>query len=155
MRPPIEKILLVDDDPDDAFLLERALAELPVPIKFHSIEDSDEVIAAVTLHRPDLIFMDMNMPKKNGLECLQALQEQPVLANIPIILYSSSELASLMETAYAHGASLFFRKPSTFLGMVSALRTIVEMDWSDPSAIRARFYARDRVPDVRPEASGS
>ncbi|RYY88485.1 MAG: response regulator [Chitinophagaceae bacterium] len=149
MRTAIQKILLVDDDPDDAFLLEKALAELPLPIKFHSIEDSDEALAAVTLHKPDLIFMDMNMPKRNGLECLQALQAEPALRAIPVILYSSSEQANLVESAYAQGATLFFRKPSTFLGMVSALTAIVEMDWSNPPAIRKHFYGGGTVSDFK------
>ncbi|GAB4092993.1 response regulator [Flaviaesturariibacter terrae] len=138
MRISIQKLLLVDDDPDDAFLLRKALAELPVAIELSCIEDGDELPAAVARFRPDILFMDMNMPKKNGLECLADLQQMPEYRHLPCVLYSSSEQPDLVAAAYEAGASLFFRKPSTFSDLVAGLEGILSLDWSNPAAIRQR-----------------
>ncbi|RYY58814.1 MAG: response regulator [Chitinophagaceae bacterium] len=138
MQTAIERILLVDDDPDDAFLLGSALSELPVPIVLHSVDGCDELVAAARRFGPDLIFMDMNMPKKNGIECLALLQAN-ALSGVPVVMYSSADGPELVHEAYAAGVSLFFRKPASFDMLVNVLNDVLTLDWSDPAAIRARF----------------
>ncbi|TCJ18738.1 response regulator [Flaviaesturariibacter flavus] len=141
MQTAIDSVLLVDDDPDDAFLMERALKELGYPVRFYFIDDSDAVPAALVLHRPGLIFTDINMPRRTGLECLRDWRAGGVLSATPVVIYSASEGDSLVQEAYGLGAALYFRKPATFTGLVESLRTILAYDWSDPAAVRTRHDA--------------
>ncbi|RYZ22604.1 MAG: response regulator [Chitinophagaceae bacterium] len=141
MQTAIDSVLLIDDDPDDAFLMERALKEVGRPIRFHFIEESEALPGALVLHRPGLIFTDINMPKRNGIECLRAWRSEGILAQLPVVVYSSSEQVQLVQEAYELGAALYFRKPATFSALVDSLRTILAYDWSDPAAVRARHEA--------------
>jgi len=138
MSSAVQKVLLVDDDPDAGFLMQKALLELPFRVQLAYLEDSAALLAEVMLQQPDLIFMDINMPKKNGIECLGELQRAQ-LGHIPVVVYSSSEQSGLVASAYEAGATLYFRKPSSFRGMVQSLETILSLDWQDPAAITRRY----------------
>uniref|UniRef100_UPI003F6E57C1 response regulator n=1 Tax=Dyadobacter sp. TaxID=1914288 RepID=UPI003F6E57C1 len=72
--------------------------------------------------KPDLIFLDMNMPVKNGLECLAEIRATPGFEDIPIIILSTSVAQYLWESAYNGGANLYIQKPTSFAGLVNVLR---------------------------------
>jgi CheY-like chemotaxis protein len=138
MLTAINSVLLIDDDPDEAFLMEEALRELGRPVRFHHIDNSEEVFTALALYRPQLVFMDVNMPRRNGIECLRRWRNQGILNKVPVIIYSSSDQDGLIQQAYAEGASLYLCKPPTFSVLTGSLAALLEKDWSDPSALRQR-----------------
>lgn len=113
----IPVVLLVDDDHDDLSLLYLALEDSIDAYEVEVCHDGEEAIAHLqaSLDKkrklPNIIFLDIKMPKLNGFETLQALQANPVLKNIPCIILTSSEEPADVQAAYAAGAKGYIVKP--------------------------------------------
>lgn len=141
---PIRNILLVDDDLDDSYIFEVALREVSSTITLTRENSCEQILKALEDCYPDLVFLDINLPKVDGFECLKLIHENAAYCNIPIVMYSSSQSPKEIEFAYEFGASLFFTKPCKFADLVDGLRNIILMDWSDPEAIRLQYYNEGR-----------
>jgi CheY-like chemotaxis protein len=109
-------VLLADDDRDDKDLFIEAVAEVNKQIKVATVKDGEELMNALSnaIQLPDIIFLDLNMPNKNGEECLKEIRTNELLKNIPIIIYSTSSSAADIEATYKNGATLYIKKPSTY-----------------------------------------
>ena len=112
------EILLVEDDAGDIDLTKEAFAESQLEFNFHVVRDGVEALAYLrrepSYHRavkPDLMLLDLNMPKKGGLEVLEELKDDCRLGNLPIIVLSSSQAPEDMLISYALGANLYVSKP--------------------------------------------
>ena len=109
------RILLADDDADDRELFEEALSDIHPNAVLTTAQDGEELMFILkNYHRPDLLFLDLNMPRKNGKECLYEIVKHPELKKIPIIIYSTSVNPTDIEETFALGAILFFRKPNSY-----------------------------------------
>ena len=137
---PIRNILLVDDDLDDSYIFDVALKEISSSIKLARENSCENIIKALDDCNPDLIFLDINLPKIDGFHCLKFIHENATHCNIPVIMYSSSQSPKEIGFAYEFGASLFFTKPSKFADLVDGLRNIIFMDWRHPEAIKLQYY---------------
>jgi CheY-like chemotaxis protein len=132
---PIE-ILMADDDPEDRMLVLDAWEESRVANSLSFVEDGEELMDYLN-HRgnyeslkgnslPDLILLDLNMPKKDGREALKEIKADPNLRRIPvIILTTSKEEADILKT-YDLGANSFIKKPVTFESLVEVVRTLAK-----------------------------
>lgn len=109
-------VLLADDDRDDKDLFIEAVAEVNKQIKVATVEDGVELMNTLinSTQLPDIIFLDLNMPNKNGEQCLKEIRMNELLKNIPVIIYSTSSSAADIETTYKNGATLYIKKPSTY-----------------------------------------
>ena len=112
------EILLVEDDAGDIDLTKEAFAESQLEFNFHVVRDGVEALAYLrrepSYHRavkPDLMLLDLNMPKKGGLEVLEELKDDCRLGNLPIIVLISSQAPEDMLISYALGANLYVSKP--------------------------------------------
>lgn len=109
------RILLADDDADDRELFEEALSDVHPSAVLTTAQDGEELMFILrNYHKPDLLFLDLNMPRKNGKECLHEIVKTPELRNIPIIVYSTSVNPVDIEETFSLGAKLFFRKPNSY-----------------------------------------
>jgi CheY-like chemotaxis protein len=109
--------LLADDDSDDAELFGEALVSIDPPVEFHHVEDGEEVfrfLSDSSVKRPDLIFLDLNMPRMSGWQCLAKLKNDIYFKDIPVIIYSTSSHQRDKEIAIELGAMGFLTKPSDF-----------------------------------------
>lgn len=140
IKAPIKKILLVDNDKDDCFVFESALRQVDLSIKLVALNDGQEVLDYLNTETPDLIFLDLKMPLKNGHECLRELQEHPSLRKIPVIIYSESDYSVDINVSYGLGATLYFPKPDTVNALVKSLESILAMAWNNPSDIASQFF---------------
>lgn len=122
-----EKIYIVDDDPDDRFLICAALsgiaAEVDIIEAYDGIHLFDLIDQANSLPVA-LILLDVNMPRMNGLETLEKIKLIPALSSIPIVMFSTSDDASLAKQAYQSGVSAYFTKPSSFEGFIRLANAI-------------------------------
>jgi CheY-like chemotaxis protein len=139
MNQKIERVLLIDDDEDDCLVFKMALDEAVPGTRLFYKNCCDEFASAVEEAKPDLIFLDINMPRVNGIECLERIEQSSGSFNIPIIIYSSSEHPRDLTASYQKGAALYFRKPANITHLIASLKNIFQMDWHQPSAITSQF----------------
>lgn len=113
----LKTIYLVDDDQDDRFFIREAIQESGADAKIIEVENGFELLSLVkgiTDPASSVIIIDMNMPKLNGLETVSAIRTEERLAEMPIVMLSTSSNPTLIQTAYASGVSSFVTKPSTY-----------------------------------------
>ena len=125
-------MLLIDDDEDDCFIFGSVIHELGKGIDFFYDCDSERALkslADATLPVPDLLFLDWNMPKITGKQCLKAIRKLPPFAAIPIIIYTTSTAQRDREEARRLGASYFVSKPSTLQELQKLLDHLFSLKW--------------------------
>ncbi len=113
----ILKIILVDDDKDDCFLFKEALDELSPPVDLSIVHDGSQLMKDLndsSTELPDAIFLDLNMPRKNGFECLKEIKGHQTLKHLPVIIFSTSFDTHIANSLYEKGANYYMRKPSDF-----------------------------------------
>jgi CheY-like chemotaxis protein len=116
---PIEtlNILLADDDTDDCIFFEQAVIELKVMANITTVHEGEQLMQLLTNKSkvlPDVLFLDLNMPRKNGFECLSEIKQSEQLKQLPVIVFSTSFEQDVVNSLYQNGASYFIRKPSEF-----------------------------------------
>jgi CheY-like chemotaxis protein len=121
------RVLLVDDDPDDRQFFQEAVNEINTDIHCDFCRDGIEALEFLdkTGELPQFIFLDMNMPRMDGKECLKEIKRHPVFSGIPVIIYSTSRMQHEEDDFLRHGASRFLQKPSSFTGICHALSSIL------------------------------
>lgn len=109
------KILLADDDGDDRYLFEMELKELPFNSELQTVEDGEKLMAYLVKKSntmPDMLFLDHNMPRKKGLECLLEIKLNSRLKDLPVIIYSTHIQDHIADIFYKEGAHFYLRKGS-------------------------------------------
>lgn len=122
-------VLLADDDVDDSFFFDKALKALPIQTKFAIVEDGEKLIGYLCKRiekLPDVLFLDLNMPRKNGFECLSEIKLHPKLQHIPVIIYSTSLHDNVADMLYENGAHYYLRKCS-FVELKEIFRHIFKL----------------------------
>jgi len=127
---PID-ILLVEDNPGDVRLTQEALAEAKVRNRLHVVRDGEAAMDFLrrsgehgAAPRPDLVLLDLNLPKLSGMEVLQAMKDEPKLRQIPVVILTTSEAEEDVLRGYQLQASAYVTKPvdlDRFLGLVQAI----------------------------------
>ena len=143
------KILLAEDDKDDRLFLQEAalFLQTETKIEIECVKDGVELmhtLLAPNLEPPDVIFLDINMPLKNGLECLHEIRNHPELEDLPVIIFTTSQRESEIDEAYDAGANIYLIKPHQFPVLTEMLKKICRMDWKHqkPSLWRDEFVWR-------------
>ena len=122
-------ILLVEDNPMDADLTQRAFRRLPSPPQVQVAHDGEEALAWIPrwnagMPRPRVVLLDINMPRVGGLEVLRAFKADPVASLIPVVVHSTSTAPEDVRAAYQSGAASFVAKPvdfDRFLGIAAQI----------------------------------
>lgn len=129
MTPP-KSILLVEDDIDDQEFFKDALRSIDNVSLFSIANDGVEAIetleSAVAL--PDLIFMDVNMPRMNGIECIARLKTNPLMENIPIVMLSTAVWE--MDMVRLIGAKAFIKKSGSSLILHEQMEQVIHLDFA-------------------------
>lgn len=129
------RILMADDDPDDCMLTRDAFAEAHLINDISFVSNGQELLdylrhkgkyAASRPGRPNLILLDLNMPKMDGREALQELKADPTLRSIPVVILTTSKGEEEILRAYDLGASSFITKPVLFESMIEIVKSIGE-----------------------------
>jgi len=110
-------LLLADDDDDDCLLFRDALHELPRATDLSIVSDGEELMEFLLKPEqelPDFLFLDLNMPRKNGTECLQEIKQNKKLVKLPVIIFSTCALQTTIDQLFTMGAQHYIRKPASF-----------------------------------------
>lgn len=130
-RKRLVEILLVDDNPGDIRLTVEALKENLMPNKLNVVEDGEEALTFLykkgkyaDAPRPDLILLDLNLPKKNGLEVLEKIKNDTKLKRIPVVIFTASSAEQDILNSYNHHANCFITKPIYLEQFIAVVKSI-------------------------------
>ncbi|WP_405576405.1 response regulator [Winogradskyella sp. Asnod2-B02-A] len=125
-------IALADDDEDDRLFFTEAFEELKIKSKVLLFKDGIELMEYLndsTNTLPNLLFLDLNMPKKSGLECLKDIKITDRLSDIAIAIYSTSASEEDIENTFVKGANVYIKKPNDFEKLKKVLSEVVTTNW--------------------------
>lgn len=129
------RLLLADDDADDRLMAAEALEECLVVNQLETVADGEELLEKLRgtgryegqpPARPDIIMLDLNMPRMDGREALEHLKNDPELRRIPVVVLTTSQAEADICATYDLGANSFITKPVTFDALVETMRTLGE-----------------------------
>ena len=140
-----ENIWLADDDKDDRDIFEDAVKQILPNVSITTISGGGELMGLLSAGKvPDILFLDINMPCKNGFDCLKEIRNARQFLKLPIVIFSSSHNHKDIDTSYGYGANLFYSKPSSFSDLIAGLSNLLVMDWSDPYTITSNHYVNHK-----------
>ncbi|EGV44482.1 response regulator [Bizionia argentinensis JUB59] len=133
MSPKNLNIVFVDNDEDDRALFEEALGELKINCSLKLFESGNELMRYLnqTDKETNVLFLDLNMPIKSGIECLIEIKREKKLKNIPVIIYSTSSAEKDIEDTFGHGASVYIKKPNNFTELKNLIYNVLQVNWKD------------------------
>jgi CheY-like chemotaxis protein len=141
-NPPL-KILMADDDQDDRFFFAKALETVSIKTQFVTVNDGEKLLSYINKNLsdlPDVLFLDLNMPRKNGSECLEELKANKAIADFPVVIYSTSLIDEVADELYKAGAFYYMQK-GDLAQLIPQLEIILQMfsekNYKRPS--RAKF----------------
>lgn len=124
---------IADDDQDDQELFVTALQQIDESCTCITAINGEEALKKLfdeQIKLPDFIFLDLNMPKVNGKQCLEKIKQHKNLQNIPVIIYSTSANEKEASELSHMGATMFMQKPNRFSELFTALEKIVNYNWN-------------------------
>jgi CheY-like chemotaxis protein len=144
IAPYMNKVVLADDDQDHGMLFKMVLKQVDPSKTLSIIKDGDSLLQSLQIQVPDLLFLDLNMPCKSGLECLQDIRENLHLTELPIVVYSSSTHMTDIQKSYLHKADLYMVKPFNSFHLRNALVSILSMEWRKNYTDQKFYFINNR-----------
>ena len=143
-EPYMNHVVLADDDKDHGFLFRMVLKQVDPSKTVSIVKDGAELMDFLKKKVPDLLFLDLNMPCKNGLECLTEIRQDLQLKDLPIVVYSSSTHMTDIQKSYLHEADLYMVKPFNSFHLRNALESIIKMDWIKETREQKYYFINNR-----------
>jgi len=140
-------ILLADDDEGDRLLFKVAFSELKIKTVVQTVNNGIQLMEWLNkkdIPLPYLLFLDLNMPPKNGIECLKEIKSNEKLKDVFIAIYSTSDNEKDIEETFRNGANVYITKPNYFSVLKQVLEKALKMasKYQDPTMIRENFLLR-------------
>jgi len=140
-------IVLADDDEADRLLFTEAFADLKINTRVHTVNNGVQLmewLRTEEVRLPHLVFLDLNMPRKNGLQCLKEIRRDEKLKEIFVAIYSTSDSEKDMEETFINGANVYISKPTEFNTLKKVLEKAVMTAYlyQDKSMKREYFLLR-------------
>ena len=129
---PVKNIFLADDDMDDCSFFKDALKELNEKTELTIANDGQKLLSILdetVPPPPHVIFLDLNMPGKNGFECLEEIRKTPKLSSIPVVIFSTSSNINAIDATYSLGANYYVCKPRSFDLLKKAIKKVLSLDF--------------------------
>ncbi len=132
MRPNNLHIMLADDDEDDRLFFKEAFEEVKIKYDITTFNDGEQLMHYLNEPEnalPDIIFLDLNMPRKSGMECLREIRQNDRLKKISVAIYSTSSSEQDIEDTFVAGANVYIKKPNDFNMLKKVLSDVVHINW--------------------------
>lgn len=125
-------IILADDDEDDRNFFKDAFSEIKLNTELKMFKDGFELMTY--LNNPDIVlphilFLDLNMPRKNGIECLLEIKKLDYLKDMAVAIYSTSSSEIDIEETFVKGANIYIKKPNDFEALKKTLNVVTTLNW--------------------------
>jgi len=137
-------IILADDDQDHAFLFKRILNKVDPDATLTVARDGRELLRLLQTQLPHIVFLDLRMPGKNGIECLQEIRRHPQLSQLPVVVYSSSSKMTDIQRSYLYEADLYMVKPFHSEHLQHALESVLNTDLKHDDVYSNHYFINNR-----------
>ncbi|MBP0903689.1 response regulator [Mariniflexile gromovii] len=134
MNDTIFNIILADDDEDDRMLFSEALEEISIQTTLSLFKHGQELLDYLfqpNVKLPNLIFLDINMPILNGIQCLTEIRNNSLFKDVFIAMYSTSSSEKDIEDSFQNGASVYINKPSCFNKLCEIVEKTLKVNWHE------------------------
>ena len=124
--------MLADDDEDDRLFFKEAFEEVKIKYDISMFNDGEHLMKYLSDPSnplPDIIFLDLNMPRKSGMECLREIRANDRLKKISVAIYSTSSAEQDIEDTFVAGANVYIKKPNDFNMLKKILSDVVHINW--------------------------
>lgn len=125
-------VLLADDDEDDRLIFKEALEDIKIKTIVITVNDGIELMDYLTrpgVRLPDVVFLDLNMPRKNGMQCLEEIRNSAALKHLTIAIYSTSGAERDIEETFIKGANIYIKKPNDFSTLKKMVEEAMRINW--------------------------
>jgi len=134
---PKRRFMIAEDDPDDQLLIRDALEQNGISEQDISfVDDGQELLLALERggQNPDVILLDLNMPRVDGRQALKEIKSNEALKHIPVIIFTTSSSEEDVRLTYQTGGNTFFTKPSSFDDLVSTM-ALIKLYWTETAVL--------------------
>jgi CheY-like chemotaxis protein len=125
-------VLLADDDEDDRLFFKEAFEEIKVKTVVETVNDGVQLMNYLSredITMPHVLFLDLNMPRKGGIECLEEIRANDKLRNLTVAIYSTSASEQDIEDTFVKGANVYIKKPNDFYVLKKILGEVINVNW--------------------------
>lgn len=125
-------VALADDDEDDRALFKEAIDEIRIRTKLSLFANGQELMDFLVLPNillPQVVFLDLNMPIKNGMQCLKEIRGLRKLDSLSVAIYSTSSSERDIEETFINGANIYINKPNSFSMLKEAIEKVLQINW--------------------------
>ena len=133
MEPTTQKmdVLLAEDDIDDVLSLELAMKEMPFSYILRNAENGDLLFDLLKERIPDILFLDILLPCKDGTTCIIEIRKNQEYNNMPVIMYTSMTSPQYIDECYKNGANFYLLKSNSIHELIENLKKIFSVDWKN------------------------
>lgn len=135
----MRRVILVDDDEEEFELFSSALMEITSDVELYHSDGCSDVLRIISDWKPELVFLDINMPTLDGIDCLKTIRSMKSYEELPVVMYSTSNNQISIQDAYQNGAHLYVVKSYSYEGLLNVLRKVLSINW--------KTYKRGELPD--------
>ena len=124
----MRNLILIDNNKDDLQFIKEALSSVDGAVRCISFIFSEEAVRAMidkVVEKPQAVVMNLNMPYRNGIQCLMELRGSTAFSSLPVILYAPKITSEVVEALKGSGNTLFFEKPKTIVGWKNIMRQML------------------------------
>ena len=132
MDSKILNIVLADDDEDDRMFFKEVIDKVGIHTKLSLFKNGQELMDYLMLPNivlPSLIFLDLNMPIKNGMQSLTEIRAHERFKDIVVAIYSTSSSEQDIEDTFVKGANIYINKPSSFSKLTEVIEKVLNLNW--------------------------
>ena len=124
-----QNVLIAEDDDEDFEIFSSAITELPISVKLTRAENGDILMSVLYKDQPDILFLDILMPCKDGKQCLKEIRSDRRFDTLPVIMYTSFSNLSDVEFSFREGANFYAVKPASFTELKNILSQLLNVQW--------------------------
>lgn len=144
-KTQVRNLVIADDDRDDQALFKEVIEESNPGISVSTVFDGEQLIELLKNSPvlPDLVLLDMNMPNKNGLECISEIRKEERFKALPVVFLSTSRDLTDILNGYDRGANLFFSKPNNFGLIRNLINSLLIINWKHfPDSLDKSYFTQ-------------
>jgi CheY-like chemotaxis protein len=125
-------IIMADDNENDRHFFSEALHDIKVKTILTFVDDGSQLMDHLNTpgnRLPHVVFLDLNMPRKNGMECLAEIRKNNKLKDLVVVIYSADASDDKVEEAFINGANIYIQKPNDLPTMKNSLSQVISLNW--------------------------